>query len=244
MLLGINIWDSYQVVLLVIYVLQCLCDLIVVIGDLVQDYFFVVYQYFVEGIVSFVVFCVWLLGNYDFQLVMYSILQEVGIFFVKCVFFGDCWQILLFDSQVFGVFYGELSDFQLEWFEYKLVEVLECYILFLLYYYLLLVGCSWLDQYSLCNVGVLDSVLSVWLWVKYFLCGYIYQELDFDWNGWCMMVMLLICVQFKLYCVNFILDMVLLGWCWLEFYFDGMLIIEVCCLEGVVFYLDIVLEGY
>jgi 3',5'-cyclic AMP phosphodiesterase CpdA len=73
------------------------------------------------------------------------------------VFLGDHWQILLLDSQVFGVPHGELSDFQLEWLEHKLAEEPERHTLLLLHHHPLPAGCSWLDQHSLRNAGALDA---------------------------------------------------------------------------------------
>lgn len=128
-LLGINTWDSYQAVLSAIHASQRPCDLIVATGDLAQDHSSAAYQHFAEGIASFAAPCVWLPGNHDFQPAMYSTLQEAGISPAKRVFLGDRWQILLLDSQVFGVPHGELSDFQLEWLEHKLAEAPERYTL-------------------------------------------------------------------------------------------------------------------
>jgi Icc protein len=59
---------------------------------------------------------------------MYSTLQEAGISPAKRVLIGERWQILLLDSQVFGVPHGELSDFQLEWLEKRLAEALNEYV--------------------------------------------------------------------------------------------------------------------
>ncbi|MCI2966196.1 3',5'-cyclic-AMP phosphodiesterase [Klebsiella quasipneumoniae] len=108
-LLGINTWESYQAVLSAIHASQRPCDLIVATGDLAQDHSSAAYQHFAEGIASFAAPCVWLPGNHDFQPAMYSTLQESGISPAKRVFLGDHWQILLLDSQVFGVPHGELS---------------------------------------------------------------------------------------------------------------------------------------
>ena len=109
-LLGVNTWESYQAVLDAIQAQQRECDLIVATGDLAQDQTAAAYQHFAEGIASFAAPCVWLPGNHDFQPAMYSTLQEAGISPAKRVFLGDRWQILLLDSQVFGVPHGELSD--------------------------------------------------------------------------------------------------------------------------------------
>jgi len=243
-LLGVNTWDSYQAVLSAIHASQRPCDLIVATGDLAQDHSSAAYQHFAEGIASFAAPCVWLPGNHDFQPAMYSTLQEAGISPAKRVFLGDRWQILLLDSQVFGVPHGELSDFQLEWLEHKLAEAPERYTLLLLHHHPLPAGCSWLDQHSLRNAGALDSALSAWPRVKHLLCGHIHQELDLDWNGRRMMATPSTCVQFKPHCANFTLDTVSPGWRWLELHPDGTLTTEVCRLEGAAFHPDIASEGY
>ena len=121
-MLGVNTWESYQAVLEAIRPHQHEFDLIVATGDLAQDQSSAAYQHFAEGIASFRAPCVWLPGNHDFQPAMYSALQDAGISPAKRVFIGEQWQILLLDSQVFGVPHGELSEFQLEWLERKPVS--------------------------------------------------------------------------------------------------------------------------
>lgn len=150
-------------------------DLIVATGDLAQDQSSAAYQHFAEGIASFRAPCVWLPGNHDFQPAMYSALQDAGISPAKRVFIGEQWQILLLDSQVFGVPHGELSEFQLEWLERKLADAPERHTLLLLHHHPLPAGCSWLDQHNLRNAGELDTVLAKFPHVKYLLCGHIHQ---------------------------------------------------------------------
>ncbi len=159
-LLGVNTWESYQAVLEAIHAQQHEYDLIVATGDLAQDQTSAAYQHFADGIASFRAPCVWLPGNHDFQPAMYSALQDAGISPAKRVFIGEHWQILLLDSQVFGVPHGELSDFQLEWLEKKLADAPQRHTLLLLHHHPLPAGCSWLDQHSLRNAGELDNVLA------------------------------------------------------------------------------------
>ena len=157
-LLGVNTWESYQAVLESIRPHQHEFDLIVATGDLAQDQSSAAYQHFAEGIASFRAPCVWLPGNHDFQPAMYSALQDAGISPAKRVFIGEQWQILLLDSQVFGVPHGELSEFQLEWLERKLADAPGRHTLLLLHHHPLPAGCSWLDQHSLRNAGELGAV--------------------------------------------------------------------------------------
>ncbi|SUG72170.1 cyclic 3',5'-adenosine monophosphate phosphodiesterase [Salmonella enterica subsp. enterica] len=140
---------------------------------------------------------------------------------------GEQWQILLLDSQVFGVPHGELSEFQLEWLERKLADAPERQTLLLLHHHPLPAGCSWLDQHSLRNAGELDSVLANFPRVKYLLCGHIHQELDLDWNGRRLLASPSTCVQFKPHCANFTLDTIAPGWRTLELRANGVLETEV-----------------
>lgn len=243
-LLGVNTWESYQAVLDAIQAQQRECDLIVATGDLAQDQTAAAYQHFAEGIARFGAPCVWLPGNHDFQPAMYTALQEAGISSSKRVITGYNWQILLLDSQVFGVPHGELSEFQLDWLEKKLSASPERHTLLLLHHHPLPSGCSWLDQHSLRNAAELDNVLARFPHVRYLLCGHIHQELDLDWNGRRLLATPSTCVQFKPHCANFTLDTIAPGWRWLDLYPDGSLQTEVCRLQSTRFNPDTASEGY
>jgi len=243
-LLGINTWESYQAVLAEILAGQCQCDLIVATGDLSQDHSVEAYRHFAEGISQLAAPCVWLPGNHDFQPAMFDTLFKADISPAKRVFVGDHWQILLLDSQVFGVPHGELSEYQLEWLTRHLEANPERHALVLLHHHPLPAGCSWLDQHSLRNAAALDEVLQNHPQVKNLLCGHIHQELDLNWNGRRMMATPSTCVQFKPHCANFTLDTIEPGWRWLELHPNGKLTTQVCRLNGTAFNPDIESEGY
>lgn len=243
-LLGINTWESYQAVLDAIIETGASMDLIVATGDLAQDHSIDAYQHFAHGISQFNAPCVWLPGNHDFQPAMYETLHNSGLCPAKQVLLGDRWQVLLLDSQVFGVPYGELSDYQLEWLQAKLAAHSERHTLVLLHHHPVPAGCSWLDQHSLRNAADFDQVLRDYPQVKTLLCGHIHQELDVDWNGRRMLATPSTCVQFKPHCANFTLDTIEPGWRWLELHPDGRLTTEVCRLQGAVFNPDTGSEGY
>ncbi|SQI45332.1 3',5'-cyclic adenosine monophosphate phosphodiesterase CpdA [Serratia plymuthica] len=116
-LLGINTYRSYHAVLDAIMAQQRDFDLVVATGDLAQDHSLAAYRHFAEGIARLPAPCVWLPGNHDFQPAMVDALAAAGIAPSKHVLLGENWQVLLLDSQVFGVPHGELSDYQLEWME-------------------------------------------------------------------------------------------------------------------------------
>ncbi|EEQ18603.1 hypothetical protein yinte0001_2770 [Yersinia intermedia ATCC 29909] len=243
-MLGVNTSHSYRAVLDAIIAEQHPFDLIVATGDLAQDHSVAAYQNFAKGISRLPAPCVWLPGNHDFQPAMVDALADSGIAPSKQVLVGDNWQILLLDSQVFGVPYGELSDYQLEWMERCLVAYPERYTLILLHHHPMPSGCTWLDQHSLRNAHMLAAVLVRYPRVTTLLCGHIHQDLDLDWYGKRLLASPSTCVQFKPHCTNFTLDTVAPGWRYLDLLPDGILETEIRRLASDEFRPDMDSDGY
>ncbi|QKJ88706.1 3',5'-cyclic-AMP phosphodiesterase [Paramixta manurensis] len=243
-LLGVNTWASYQAVLSAIETERQDYDLIIATGDLAQDHSVEAYQHFAEGIARLPAPCVWLPGNHDFQPAMFETLGNTSIADQKCVFLGEHWQLVLLDSQVFGVPHGMLSDYQLEWLESVLAAEPERHTLVLLHHHPLASGCSWLDQHSLRNPHALDAILQHYPLAKTLICGHIHQELDLDWNGRRLLATPSTCVQFKPHCTNFTIDSVPPGWRWFDLFDDGRVETTVCRLKTAAFSPDLDSEGY
>ncbi|PIJ49477.1 3',5'-cyclic-AMP phosphodiesterase [Erwinia sp. OLTSP20] len=243
-LLGVNTWASYEAVLDAIIARSTHYDLIIASGDLAQDHSPQAYQNFVEGIRRLPAPCVWLPGNHDFQPAMYATLAAAKIEQAKQVLLGENWQLLLLDSQVFGVPHGELSDYQLDWLENALSRYPQRHTLVVLHHHPMASGCSWLDQHSLRNSTMLDAVLHNYPLAKTVLCGHIHQELDLDWNGRRLLATPSTCVQFKPHCTSFTIDSEPPGWRWLELYDDGQLRTTIERLTCRDFVPDLDAEGY
>jgi len=243
-LLGVNTWASFDAVLDVIAADKRHYDLIVATGDLAQDHSALAYQHFAEGIARLPAPCVWLPGNHDFQPTMFTTLAASTIADQKQVLVGDHWQIVLLDSQVFGVPHGELSEYQLEWLESVLAAEPQRHTLVLLHHHPVPSGCSWLDQHSLRNPHMLDTVLRRYPQARNLLCGHIHQELDLEWQGRRVLASPSTCVQFKPHCTNFTIDAESPGWRWLDLYDDGRLDTQVQRLTTRIFNPDLDAEGY
>ncbi|WP_054633131.1 3',5'-cyclic-AMP phosphodiesterase [Pantoea stewartii] len=243
-LLGVNTWASYDAVLDAIIAQQRDYDLIVATGDLSQDHSVEAYQHFVEGISRLPKPCVWLPGNHDFQPAMVDTLAEAGINAHKHVLLGDHWQVVLLDSQVFGVPHGMLSDYQLEWLSTTLARYPQRHTLVLLHHHPLASGCTWLDQHSLRNPHQLDAVLQHYPLAKTLVCGHIHQEMDVPWQGRRVLATPSTCVQFKPHCTSFTIDTVAPGWRWFTLHNDGQLETEVNRLTTQAFRPDLDAEGY
>lgn len=243
-LLGVNTYRSYHSVLNAIQAQQYAFDLVVATGDLAQDHSLEAYRHFSRGIRQLSAPCVWLPGNHDFQPAMFDTLDEEGIEPSKHVLLGDKWQIILLDSQVFGVPHGELSDYQLDWLERSLQSQPDRFTLLLLHHHPHPSGCNWLDQHSLRNAHNLAAVLDRYPLVNTVLCGHIHQELDLEWHGKRLLATPSTCVQFKPHCTNFAIDDVAPGWRYLDLMPDGRLETEVFRLAGSEFLPDMDSDGY
>lgn len=243
-LLGVNTFNSYRAVLDAIKAQQREVDIIAATGDLAQDQSVAAYHQFCRGISELTAPCVWLPGNHDFQPAMFETLHDAGINPSKHVLLGDHWQIILLDTQVFGVPHGELSEYQLEWMERCLKAYPDRYTLLMLHHHPLPSGCTWLDQHSLRNAHMLANTLVNYPKVNTLLCGHIHQELDLDWYGRRLYATPSTCVQFKPHCTNFTIDTVAPGWRYLDLYPDGRVETQVFRLESTEFHPDTESDGY
>lgn len=243
-LLGVNTYRSYHAVLEAIHAEARPYDIVVATGDLAQDHSVAAYQHFANGIATLNKTCLWLPGNHDFQPAMVDTLANAGVNPAKHMLLGDYWQIILLDSQVFGVPHGELSDYQLEWLERTLSLYPQRHALILLHHHPLPSGCTWLDQHSLRNAHMLGEVLQHYPLAKTLLCGHIHQDLDLQWEGRRLLATPSTCIQFKPLCTNFTIDTLSPGWRYLDLHPDGTLTTELHRLEGTEFRPDLDSDGY
>lgn len=243
-LLGVNTHRSYHAVLEAIHAEARPYDIVVATGDLAQDHSVAAYQHFANGIATLNKTCLWLPSNHDFQPAMVDTLANAGVNPAKHMLLGDYWQIILLDSQVFGVPHGELSDYQLEWLERTLSLYPQRHALILLHHHPLPSGCTWLDQHSLRNAHMLGEVLQHYPLAKTLLCGHIHQDLDLQWEGRRLLATPSTCIQFKPLCTNFTIDTLSPGWRYLDLHPDGTLTTELHRLDGTEFRPDLDSDGY
>lgn len=243
-LLGVNTYRSYHGVLEAIHAQSRPYDIVVATGDLAQDHSVAAYQHFAKGIATLKKTCLWLPGNHDFQPAMVDTLANAGVNPAKHMLLGDHWQIILLDSQVFGVPHGELSEYQLEWLDRTLSLYPARHSLILLHHHPLPSGCTWLDQHSLRNAHMLGEILQHHPLAKTLLCGHIHQDLDLEWQGRRLLATPSTCIQFKPLCTNFTIDTLSPGWRYLDLHPDGTLTTELHRLEGTEFRPDLDSDGY
>lgn len=192
-------------------------DLILSTGDLIQDHNIAGYHYFARIIEPLNTPTVWLEGNHDVQPSMSNILGEYAYILPhKQIFLGEHWQVLLLNTQVTGVPYGELSYQQLNWLKSKLNEYPDRFTLIALHHNILPTQSAWLDQHSLKNSDELSRILETAGNIKGIVHGHIHQEVNDIWNGIPIFSTPSTCIQFKPNCDEFTLDLQPQGW--REFY--------------------------
>lgn len=222
-LLGINTCASFNQVLTEIQASPFQADLVLATGDLVQDSSDEGYLRFCEMVQPLGKPVFWLPGNHDFQPKMNELLNKShgNICAKKQILVGEKWQVLLLDSQVFGVPHGSLTEYQLDWLHDKLKAEPARYALIALHHHLLSTHSAWLDQHNLRNANELAQILAEFNNVKGIVYGHIHQAVDGIWNGYRVMSTPSTCIQFKPDSNHFELDTLQPGWREIILHGDG-----------------------
>ncbi|MFD2176377.1 3',5'-cyclic-AMP phosphodiesterase [Veronia pacifica] len=243
-LLGVNTLDSFRAVVDKIIAENRYFDAVIATGDLSQDHTAESYRLFVEGVAKFDVPCFWLPGNHDHQPEMIDVLNQKPMVRADRVMLGDHWQMILLDSQVAGVPFGELSESELAKLVSFIDEYPERHTLILLHHHPLLAGSAWLDQHKLRNHDALWQKLAPKKNVRAVVCGHIHQSLDKMHQDVRVLASPSTCIQFKPNSDDFAIDNLNPGWQWLELLPDGQLVSKVERLTGIDFKPDMGSSGY
>ncbi|MFU2046768.1 3',5'-cyclic-AMP phosphodiesterase [Avibacterium volantium] len=245
-LLGINTQASFNQVLSEIKQSDFDYELVLATGDLVQDSSSEGYLRFCETVQCLEKMVFWIPGNHDFQPKMFDILNHNNgnINPLKHLLIGEHWQILMLDSQVFGVPHGQLGQYQIDWLLSKLKDYPERYSLVVLHHHILSTNSAWLDQHNLRNALDLAYALSPFNNVKGILYGHIHQAVDSEWKGYKVMATPSTCIQFKPDSNSFALDTLQPGWREIELYNDGRIETRVKRIQQATFLPNMLGEGY
>lgn len=222
-LLGINTQASLAQVLKEIQQSDFSYEFILATGDIVQDSSAEGYLRFCEEINKLNRTVFWIPGNHDFQPTMFDVLNRKNgnLNPMKHVLVGKRWQLIMLDSQVYGVPHGGLGQYQIDWLIAKLKDHPERYSLIVLHHHILSTNSAWLDQHNLRNSHELAEALSPFSNVKGIMYGHIHQQVDAQWHGYKVMATPSTCVQFKPDSRNFTLDTLQPGWREIELHENG-----------------------
>ncbi|OOF65507.1 3',5'-cyclic-AMP phosphodiesterase [Rodentibacter sp. Ppn85] len=243
-LLGVNTQASFAQVLKEIQQDNTEFDVILATGDLVQDSSDEGYQRFVKMVKPFGLPVFWIPGNHDFQPKMVENLNQPPMEKAKHILLGEHWQVLLLDSQVYGVPHGELSQHQLGLLKTTLEQYPERYTLIVFHHHLVPTNSAWLDQHNLRNSHDLFDVLAPFKNVKAILYGHIHQQVDSRWQDYQVMATPSTCIQFKADSQYFALDETQPGWREIELHSDGTIVTNVKRIRQAIFLPNMQEEGY
>lgn len=243
-LLSINTADSFLAVIQAIKEQDLGFDAVLATGDISQDHSLASYQRFAQGVAQLQAPCFWLPGNHDDKPKMQQALNAPLIHAQEHVLLGEHWQLILLDSQVLGVPYGELSQQQLDLLQTKLAAYPRRHALVLLHHHSLLIGSAWLDQHNLKHSNAFWDIVLAYPQVKAVVCGHVHQEKEIIHNDIKVLTTPSTCVQFKPDSDEFALDRCSPGWRELQLYQDGQVITQVKRLAKGLFLPDFNSNGY
>ncbi|MCW8995493.1 MAG: 3',5'-cyclic-AMP phosphodiesterase [Psychromonas sp.] len=242
-LLGIKTVQSYEAVIAHASSYSSDCLAVLSTGDISQDHSPQSYIDFTTLIKTLNMPCYWLPGNHDLQAVMLPNLLQQGLAHTQQII-SDYWQIIMLDSQVEGVVYGELTEQQLAFLELALLEYPDKHTLICLHHHVLPVGSAWLDQHILKNSQVFLNLISAFTNVRAVLSGHVHQAGDILHNGICFMTTPSTCVQFKPDSDDFALDTQAPGYRYLSLNKDGGIDTRIERIEQGAFTVDADAKGY
>ena len=149
-LLGVNTTQSFQAVLNAILKRPFEYDFVLATGDLVQDHNREAYHRFAQMVRPLEKDVFWVEGNHDIQPQMSNALSIYAqIQPAKHILAGDKWQIILLNSQVYGIPGGRLNQEQLDFLQQSLSKYPERYSLIVLHHNVLPTNSACIHQHTL-----------------------------------------------------------------------------------------------
>jgi Icc protein len=243
-LLGVTTYRSFKAVLSAIESQNRPFDAILATGDISQDHSLDSYRGFAKEICRWSQPCFWLPGNHDEQDCMKQLTPIHTIHPHKVVLIGDNWLVVLLNSQVKGVPYGQVTKDELNFLCHALQVNENRHVLVALHHNPIPIGSHWLDQHALQNQSSFWAVLSEYSQVKGVLCGHVHQAMDKYCHGIKVMSSPSTCIQFKPNSDDFSLDDQNPGWRYVNLLDNGQIETEICRLSGVTFRPKLDAKGY
>ncbi|MGN1392628.1 MAG: 3',5'-cyclic-AMP phosphodiesterase [Succinivibrionaceae bacterium] len=243
-LLGVHTASSFQAVLDAVSQQNINFDLVLVTGDIAQDYSEGAYVRFSNMVKQLNRPVYWLPGNHDDGPKMRRIMPGLGISAARNVVIGN-WQFILLNTQVYSSPLGWITDSELEYARMCINRRPELNAVVCLHHNSFYVNSSWLDQHTLKNKEELLSLAHSNSQIKLVLCGHVHQEHDFvDECGLRFISSPSTSIQFAPYSFNFSLDAKGPGWRYVRFYPNGSIETFVNRLEFSNFIPDFAIGGY
>lgn len=201
-LLGVNTNESLMAVLEDIDNRNIHPDLIVVTGDISQDYTPESYQNFVQYLSRYNKPVFSLAGNHDERPKLKQYLST-SLFSTAEQLITEHWQILMLNSHVPGKVHGEISQDELVWLKKCLDENSDLPTMIFTHHHPVPVGSMWLDKIGIENGQELVELLSQYSQVQMCAFGHVHQSSAVEHKAVDYRSVPSTCVQFKKHSKDF-----------------------------------------
>ncbi len=219
-LLGVKTYDSFKAVLEAISSQNIGFDLVLVTGDISQDYSAESYKLFASMIKGLNRPVYFLPGNHDDGPLMYRIFNDLGINTARNIIAGK-WQFILLNSEVYGVAHGWVQRDQLEYAQRCVMERTDLNTVVCIHHLPMLVDSRWLDTQTLHNQDEFQAFIHRFPNMRLVLSGHVHQEVDIVRQGVRYIASPSTSIQFEPHSHDFALDSKGPGWRYLTFMCDG-----------------------
>lgn len=195
-LLGVNTRDSLKAVIELLKREMGRTDLIILSGDLSQDFSEKSYQFVADCLRPLNIPTVCLPGNHDNVEVMMKVYPQDFISMNRHTLMGS-WQIILLNSQKPGEVPGYLSAAELNFLEHCLKNHPSYHALVVFHHQPVPVGSVWLDHLNLKNADEFWQLVSHYPQLKAVFFGHVHQEYHQPMKGILCCSPPSTCIQFK-----------------------------------------------
>lgn len=219
-LLGVNTASSFQAVLSSVLSQNIHYDMVIMSGDISQDYSLASYQRFgnMTSVLNAPIFFV--PGNHDDGPLMYRCFRNFGVPTERTVICGN-WLFVMLNSEVYSVPHGWVEREELAFLQ----ETLEAYpymnAVVVVHHLPMLVKSRWLDTQTMHNLDEFNGFISRFPNIRLVLCGHVHQEFDAVQGNIRYIATPSTSIQFEPMSHDFALDMRGPGWRYLEFAPNG-----------------------
>ncbi|HEY9030998.1 MAG TPA: 3',5'-cyclic-AMP phosphodiesterase [Kangiella sp.] len=201
-LLGVNTQESFCAVLDDIRTQAIDPDVIIVTGDISQDYSKASYQFFAEQMAKLGKPVFTLAGNHDEVGYLTSFLSQAPLFNHKQIL-TEHWQILMVSSHIEDQVHGHIDESELEWVRRCLEENSDLPTMLYMHHHPVPVGSDWLDEIGISNKDEILELVTEHPQVKLCGFGHVHQFSEYKIDNAVYCSVPSTCVQFKRHSADF-----------------------------------------
>jgi len=219
-LLGLNTCKSFDAVVNLVSAHHSSPDMIVLTGDISQDYSAPAYLYVAKALQNFTCPIYWLAGNHDVPDIMQKTFAGTHLKEDKAILLGD-WLLILLNSHYPKHVEGLLGRAELSRLDYYLSQHPKQHTLVFLHHHPICVGSKWLDKSCLQNADDFFAITDRHSQIRGIICGHVHQVFETQRQGVPIISAPSTCIQFLPSSEGFALDRIHPGYRWIELHSDG-----------------------